>query len=410
MFPLNRINRFRSNLKFRYFEHKVHSKTWSHHAVVSSWARKMLEKESQPNLISGVASEDLFFRGKQLTAKVCTEFKDKYISTGLRILIHLPPNEWSPGGHSLFLNIGESLQYLGAKVEYINFYERIEEKIQNFQPNIFLSSDHDSYKAKVNWEFIKAYKSSKFLRIGLTASIEAYGNTPLLGRLSWAKDIGIDFYYSFRAPQYLTGRECYKPFYDYGYNIFSIEFGANPLQFFPVLVGKKDISFSFLASSNPDKHARYFAWLPEIINRYPGFIDGPGWHHIKSIAPRQIHRFLYARSKVGLNLHIDDSIDWACELNERTYILAACGIPQLIDNPKLISERFSAESMYLATSPSEYCELFHHILENEEEAQQKSKIALEEVFAKHTTFHRAAAFIENLIQKFEVHNGKEKAF
>ena len=151
-----------------------------------------------------------------------------------------------------------------------------------------------------------------------------------------------------------------------------------------------------MASSNPDKQKRYSEWLTQIFTSYPGFLDGPGWIKLKSYAPKAAHRYLYARAKVGINLHIEDSIDYASELNERTYILAACGIPQLIDNPKLLKNRFSDGAMFHAKSPKEYLDLFNYILTSPEDAQARVALSLEEVYGKHTTFHRAESFVKQL--------------
>ena len=205
--------------------------------------------------------------------------------------------------------------------------------------------------------------------------------------------MGIDFYYSFRSQEYLKERIDYKPFLNEGYKIITVEFGANPLIYFPMANIKKDIDFVFLASSNADKQKRYFEWLPNILNNHSGFIDGPGWHKILRWASQPTHKYIYARAKIGLNLHIDDSIDWASELNERTYILAACGTPQLIDNAKLLPKRFSSEAMFRGETPEEYSRMFEYMFENPLECERRALIALEEVFEKHTTLHRADGFI-----------------
>ena len=117
---------------------------------------------------------------------------------------------------------------------------------------------------------------------------------------------------------------------------------------------------------------------------------------MNSAIPMNLNRFIYARARVGINLHLDEQVIWANELNERTYTLAACGVPQLIDSPKLLGARFSEGAMFQANSAKEYLDLFHHILSSPDEAQAKATIALEEVYAKHTTFHRAEIFINQL--------------
>lgn len=393
----NRINRYINALQFRIFENKIDKRTWQNHDEILQWAESLAhlsESELQEQILA--SNEPIVRKGYELRQKVLAQFRDKYTDETMKIMIHLPSKESSPGGYSLFSNLAESFKFIGIQTELLLVGEDIKSKLKEFKPNIFLSSDSKVYTSKIDWEAVNEYKKSYNLKVGLTASIEEYGNSPLKPRLKWAKDIGIDFYYSFRAQEYFNTRAEYRPFFEYGYKILSVEFGANPLLYFPLPNTIKDLDYVFLASSNGDKQKRYFEWLPKIVTRYFGFIDGPGWHKISRWASQPTHKFLYARAKIGINLHIDDSIDWASELNERTYILAACGVPQLVDNAKLLENRFSSEAMFKASTPKEYEELFEYMLTHPDECQKRALIALEEVYTKHTTFHRADGFIQQL--------------
>ena len=111
-------------------------------------------------------------------------------------------------------------------------------------------------------------------------------------------------------------------------------------------------------------------------------------------------RYLYARAKVGLNLHLEEQLDWANELNERTYILAACGVPQLLDDPALLPSRFDKNGLFIADSPAEYTELFEYILNHPDKAKQKTLLAQREVFEKHTWFHRAEKLVSDLSKNY----------
>ena len=393
----NRIKHYINTIKFRIFENKIDKRTWQNHDEILQWAEALAhlsESELQEQILA--SDKPIVKKGYELREKILNEFRDKYTDEAIKIMIHLPSKESSPGGYSLFSNMAESFKFIGIETVLLHVGEDIKDKLNEFKPTIFLSSDHKSYTSKIDWEAIGEYKKSHNLQVGLTASIEEYGNTPLKQRLDWGKSIGIDFYYSFRAPEYFSTRAEYRPFFEYGHQILSVEFGANPLLYFPLPNIDKDIDYLFLASSNGDKQKRYFEWLPKIVTQYFGFIDGPGWHKISRWASQPTHKFLYARTKIGINLHIDDSMDWASELNERTYILAACGVPQLVDNAKLLEYRFSSEAMFIASTPKEYAELFEYMLNSPDECQKRALIALEEVYTKHTTFHRADGFIQQL--------------
>jgi hypothetical protein len=396
----NILIKYINAIKFRIFENKINKKTWENHNNILEWAEDLVTQPFDELQIQIKKSDDLIVtKGYELRQKVLSEFKDKHSDEKIKIMINLPSKEFSSGGYSLFSNMAESFQFIGIETELLFVGENIKTKLEKFQPNIFLSSDHKSYTSQIDWNAVIEYKKTHDLKVGLTASLEEYGNSPLKNRLDWAKSIGIDFYYSFRSTEYFNSRIEYKPFFEYGYKIYSVEFGANPLLYFPLPNINKDLDYIFLASSNSDKRKRYFEWLPKILKNYFGFIDGPGWHKIEGFAPQPTHKFLYSRARIGINLHIDDSLEWASELNERTYILAACGIPQLVDNALLLPKRFTRESMFMATNPKDYERLFEYMLNNPKECEKRALKALEEVYGKHTTFHRASSFINQIKSK-----------
>ena len=137
--------------------------------------------------------------------------------------------------------------------------------------------------------------------------------------------------------------------------------------------------------------------MKDIVKRYYGFIDGPGWKHAPHFQfNRDRDRYIYARAKIGLNVHLPEQIDWACEVNERTYQLAACGVPQVIDHPKLLDKLFSKDALFIAETPKQYTAYVKTIIKDPAIGQERALNAQKETFEKHTTFHRADAFMQQL--------------
>lgn len=387
-----------NKIKFNGFQNHIHQDTFARHEEILSWAEKtaLQTRELEYKDLFVNSHDEIVRTGYMLREKVLNEFANKFQhQSSTRILIHLPDKSVSPGGYSLFFNLGESLKFLGIPVEFLTWHGSIERQLQLFCPTIFITSDSSVYLRRIPWQAVLDYKKANALKIGLTASLQEYGNTPLLDRLKWARG-KIDFYYSFRSDEYLLTRKEYRPFFDHGYNVFSIEFGANPLLYYPVPDIDRDLNFVFLASSNPDKQERYFKYLTNIFAKYPGFIDGPGWSKNTRCADQPVHRYLYARAKIGVNLHINDSIYWPSELNERTYILAACGVPQIVDKAMLLPDRFTNDALFIADTPNEYIDQFEYMLSDPGLAHKRALKALVEVYSSHTTFHRASIFTDNL--------------
>lgn len=389
----SKLNRSREKLQF---DRSILGRTKNDHdKIIADAERALKNKEFHEVEGAYAASHDPLVRqGHALKKQTEQKFKDSYAGKNVdRIMIHVPDPASSPAGYSLFTNLAESLEFLGVPTQILGWNDNSGEAIDKFNPNVLLSSDHDSYLERIDWEAIRKYRNTSQLKIGLTASLAEYGNTPLGHRLTWAKKHGIDFFYSFRDEAYVSNREEYRPFFDAGYKILYLPFGANILHYYPVAGFVRDIDFVLIAS----KKREHAIFMKDIVKRNYGFIDGPGWKHAPHFKfNRDRDKYIYARAKVGLNVHLPEQIEWACEVNERTYQLAACGVPQVTDHPKLLDSEFSKDALFVAETPRQYSEYFEAIIRNPKVGEERAMIAQREVFHKHTTFHRAASFMQQL--------------
>lgn len=398
---IKKIDKNYTIIKFNKFQKDINNETINNIYIIRKWADKcLLNVKNKEEMLYNNHLDRVSKQGIRLANESKIKFKNKYENyENLRILIHVPSIEVSPGGFSLFNNIIEGLNFIGINARALNWDDKVDIILQKFKPTVLLTSDNKPYLDKIDWDVVNEFKKKNLLRVGLTASLEEYGNTPLKERLSWAKINDVDFYYSFRAQEYLLERKEYRPFYKNGYKIYTIEFGANPIYYYPIPSKEKDIDYVFLGSANFDKLKRYMSYFNKIFKNSTGYIDGPGWKFSNEfIFNPNRDRYIYSRAKVGLNLHVDSQIQWASELNERTYMLAACGVPQLIDNPKLLQYRFSDKCFFVSNSSEEYMENFNFIINNPEKAELRALQAQKEVFEKHTIFHRAESFINKLIK------------
>lgn len=390
-----RLSSYYNRMNFNYLQKNINEFTLNSNNEILKWSEEKLYVSNIEKLCS-MSEDPIVKKGYKLRNELLERYRNKYSSVNLKILIHVPSKNSSPAGYSIFTNLQESLKYIGIDSDVLNFEDSIEKKLNEFKANVFITSDYSAYTSKIDWKFISEYRKKNELKIGLTASLEIDDNSPLIPRLKWAKKNKIDFFYSFRSAEYLKNRLDYIPYYKNGFEIISIEFGANPLIYFPIPDIEKNLDYIFLGSSNSEKQNRYCEYFAPILKKYRGFICGTGWKNFKKWPNVEANKFLFAKAKIGINLHLNQQLEYESELNERTYILAACGIPQLTDNPKLLDKRFNADSMYIANSAKDYFELFEYMLNNPEECQKKALNAMSEVYEKHTTFHRAEQFILDL--------------
>ncbi len=382
------------------FEQKVNPLTWENRTSILAWAEDCLKKRIGYEALELYAKSDdpIVRQGYELKQVIEQKFKNVLSDKqDVRILIHVPDPIRSPAGYSLFKNFAEAFEFIGIPTRTFSWNDSTEQILSEFKPTILLSSDYYTWLEKIDWDAIKKYRQNNKLKIGLTAGLAEYGNTSLLERLTWAKKHQVDFYYSYRDSDYVHTRKEYKPFFNAGYKILFLPFGANILHYYPVPCIARDAAYTFLGSVNGAKLPRYIQYLSPITSKYPGIFDGPGWRKIKDFKfNRDRDRYLYARSMVGLNIHLQEQIDWACEVNERTFMLAACGVPQVVDDAKLLPKLFSKNALFITKNPKEYQECFEMILKDPKIGTERALVAQREVFERHTTFHRAQSFIKQL--------------
>ncbi len=377
----------------------VRAETWNAHDTVLAETEKLLaEKDRHESPSAYAQSTDLLVtEGYSLRKKTCAIFKEKYAGkTRLRILIHAPRQNESPGGYSHALNFHDAFSFMGIPCALFNSGEDLSATLDSFKPNIFLTTDSTIYVRALPWDTLKKYKSHQDVAVGLVAQpLEWREKMP--ERIAWAKEAGVDFYYCFHDEAFVASNELYMPILAAGYRVLSLLYGANILEYYPVANVPRDLGYVFLGSINRSKSERYLRYLGKIFRKYPGFIDGPGWSKINTFSlNRARDRYVYARANVGINIHLPYQIADANETNERTFMLAACGVPQVTDAAKILPALYGPETLYIADSPTQYRDFFKKILANPDMARERALRAMRETFEKHTTFHRVDGFIKKL--------------
>ena len=393
------IGRPRSSRRLRRFERKVFPKTKINHEKIIKWAEKKSNKYKINEKAYLESKDPIVKQGYSLRQNLLQEYKDKYKRSGLRIALHCPNKDVSIAHNSIFISLNNSLNYIGVDTALINWETNTKRFLEEFRPNVLISIDDQCYIEKLDWRTIKKYKDRYPLLIGLTASEKIHCNKDetVELKIEWGKKNSIDFYYSFWSKSYIKNCKEYLPYFESGYKIFIIEFGANILDYYPIPNIKKDLDFIFLCSSNRRKRPRYHLYFSEIFKNYYGFYDGPGFIIFNGNISFKRDKFVYSRAKVGLNLETENRIENANELNERTYTLAAMGIPQLTDNVKLLPKRFSKDALFTAKDEFEFYKMFKFILNNPKEAKRRALIAQREVYQKYTCLHRAESFVKDLL-------------
>lgn len=399
----NAFGRSDPHWNFRRFLCNIHPDTWEKQADFYNWldAQTVTALVEQNEIFSG--SKDPNVRlARELRDKILAKFRGfrESYADRFRLAVFIPDYAATAAGYSWFMNICDGLEHLGLPVIRWHQGTQIQTILENFKPTVIFANDAEIYHPNgylnyLDWDFIRDYRKCNTLQIGLVASPYRKASRELSIRLAHSRKLGIDFYYSFQAPEFIARHHIgYKIA---GFPVLTLEFGANPLVYYPVPDIRRDLDYVFLGSAHFEKWEQYTRYFSQVMRSHSGLVVGPFWPKaFRTRLDDVLNRYAYARARVGLNLHVAFQLEDATELNERAYNLAACGVPQLIDAPKLLPERFRPESLFLGRTPTEYADQFRYILKEPESARDRARNALEDVLTRHTVFHRADYLLEQI--------------
>jgi len=179
------------------------------------------------------------------------------------------------------------------------------------------------------------------------------------------------------------------------FNIKSIPFGFNPIIYYPE-ESKEIYDYFFVGTNSYRKVEETKKYLLPIVNHYNGVLMGTYWDEsILELHPND-SRFFYNRAKINLNYHLQMQRDSENEINERTFVISACGGFQLVDNPAILNKFYSEKDMAIAKDEKEYADKFLYYLDKTKERQEIGYNALVKTYEnKYSLFHR----LENILSK-----------
>jgi len=332
-------------------------------------------------LTSMIFQEDIVYEGQKLRNELLGTYKNKYSNKNYKLLIFSPDNgAWK----YTFQSWKSILEHMGVCVDIVY--------------SIDSEGHYDDY--------------TLFLVIANQFYIDQFHSNGAINKIS--NKIGIAAKDSF-SPQnskndievlnYLLAEPSFKfllsssndsgiqyvfsDWLDKGIKIYSNPFGFNPLIHFPEYV-QQDSNYFFVGHNSYLKAEETQKYLQPIFENYKGgILGGTGWGTpVHEINPQDVRSY-YNRSKINLNYHLDIQKQYENEVNERTYIICACGGFQLVDNPKYLRYLYNETEVAIAQNEKQYLELFAYYLKKPEERLTMAYNALVKTYKnKSSLFHR----------------------
>lgn len=339
-----------------------------------------------------VSKNDIYWEGKVLRDDLLAEYWGKYVDRSWNVLIHSPSNgAWKYGFRS-WLQI---LEYMGINTTIV--YD-----INNdpFLPEMDFDILITPADLQYRWNSENKAVSRIPHKIGLASKEKVFLTSDKCTgwdarNIEMIKGSGFDFLITSFSRDFINYvlREWVKA----GIEIIEVPFGFNPIVYYPE--GKEEIDdFFFVGTNSPYKNSETNKFLVPIVSneRYYGKLCGVGWLTTMELLPNEVRGF-YSRAKINLNYHIKEQKMIDSEINERTFIISACGGFQLVDNPKALVRFYSTEDMAVANDEKDYLEKFEYFLH---EPRMRHEMALNALIKsyknKYSLFHRIGSILDRI--------------
>ncbi|WP_297422300.1 glycosyltransferase [Clostridium sp.] len=332
-----------------------------------------------------IAQNQIVDKGKELKRSLLEKYKDKYKNYNLKILIYSVTNGfWKYS----FISWKQILNYMGVKVDIVY---KIDPRL-NYE-------DYDIYINIADKVYIdNSFANQSIMRIknkiGLVT--KQIDNEKLdLINIQLCKNFDYKFLISSLVEE--TNNKHLYNWVENKINIVNVPFGFNPLIYYPENTSKI-YEYFFVGTNSYLKCKETDKYLTPILNKYKnGILRGAGWEKANLELNPNNSKFFYNRAKVNLNYHLDIQKQIRSEVNERTFIIGACGGFQLIDNPKIIYDLYTEDDMAIANDEYEYMKKFEYYLNKPLERFEKAYSALIKTYENnYSLFSR----LEIILQKF----------
>jgi hypothetical protein len=315
---------------------------------------------------------EICYEGLKLRHALMEEYKDKYLSKW-KILINSPSNGmWK----YTFQSWEQVLEYMGVRTDIV--YDALDIPDEDGTPG-----EYDIYISIADRQWMEV-KPSVSCKIGIASKQESLG---------LIKEFGYNFLISSFSDDYVG----FKWWVDNGIEIKSIPFGFNPLIYYPE-EREKEYDYFFVGTNSPYKDLETKKYLLPIVDSYAGILRGVGWGTTTLELDPIYASYYYNTAKINLNYHMQLQKDFENEINERTFIISACGGFQLVDNPKILPKFYSLMDMAVAQDEKDYMDKFRYYLDKPKERHEMAYNALVTSYKNnYSLFSRLEDVIEKCI-------------
>lgn len=255
-----------------------------------------------------------------------------------RVVIHMPPNG---GFRYIQQNYALAFEALGYDVRVLDFGRKDTREVVN-SADLLVSSLSDSY--------VDDLGGLAGLRVPCVLSA-----SPVLPGAAEALSVeildsapeGVHLW----SPVHPTHIEAeHAPYAERGHTVRHLAYAAMPTVHHAIR-GRILGDIGFIGTYNAAKRESFDTWIAPLIRKHPGaLLAGVGFPGVGPIPQNQANR-VYCLARVCPNVHQDIQRGRRMMLNERTFVILACGGFEIVDESDCLADYFEPGEMMCSGNP-----------------------------------------------------------
>jgi len=348
----------------------------------------------------------------------------------LKILFHLPSTETIYAYRTIYAGYKNAFEDLGYLFRTLTSDDNLKDVLENFKPNIFMTSTHNYFLRYLDLELIMKYRKKGMV---MFTKIDFWNSPMKWSRLNEAKSLknekekiknikegflGDIFYHNCEQddPRMKGFTETTKK------NFETIPLAADKTIMFQEYDEKFQADISYIGTNLPQKKKIFKSLLFPLNRRYNLKIYGQDWilkdkifgviqkfgqyFNIKLLIKIQKsklnlsdERKIYSSSKICVNIHEDYQRYYGKDVNERLFKIPICKAFQITDYVECIEKYLNKDEIILAQTKEEWFNKIDYYMKNPQERKKIAEKGYIKVMKKHT-YHNRVKQIISLYKKF----------
>jgi len=334
----------------------------------------------------------------------------------MKVLYYIPSLETVYAARFIYEGYKDAFLALGHEFETFTAGEDLSKALDEFKPDIFISSlnrytikflDLELLKKKSEEGLVRFTQISPWKKQNNMYAGSGVSEDPLLAGII-KSGLGGDIYFHW-LEQDDPAMEGFTE--DTGYKFETILLAANKNKYFYEYDEKYKSDISYVGSYLPSKRRFLKKHLIPLMKKYDVKVYGSDWTladrlsgHVQKIGqflnidllkkvrklklPIEDERKVYSSSTISLNIHEEHQRLFGSDFNERTFKIIASGGFEICDNVKALRKYFDETELVIAENTQDWFDKIDYYLKNPEERTSIIEAGRKKVLSEHTYENR----------------------